>query len=284
MRIGFLGPAGTFTHEALRGSSRSAGAELIPFPTERATILAVAEGDVDFALVPVENALEGTVRATLDTLAFDAPGVVIVGEELLAITHCLIAAPGVIADDLDVVVSHPQALAQCARYLREVLTGRRLVASTSTAEAVREAVAVPPTEGRWAAIGTRAAAALHGGEILVEGIEDEPGNATRFVWLARAGDGEPAAGTGPARRRTSIVFHGDGDGAPGWLVRCLSEFSDRELNLSRIESRPSRRRLGHYLFLVDLEDARDPAVVTDAIAALRVHCEDVRVLGSYPIP
>jgi prephenate dehydratase len=283
MRLGYFGPAGTFTHAALLASSRAAdpGVEAVPYASERETILAAAAGDVDAALVPIENALEGGVNATLDTLALDAPGVRIVGEEILPISHALIVRPGVEEAEIEIVVSHPQPLGQCRRFLDEQLPGRRAVAATSTAEAVRT---VAEREEPWAAIGTPAAAALHGCVVLREGIEDEHGNETRFLWVSAegrdaAGDDDPAAG-GPWK--TSIVFHGSGDNSPGWLVRCLSELAFRGINLTRIESRPLKRRLGHYLFLVDLEGREDDRAVADAVTGLHAHCEEVRVLGSYP--
>jgi prephenate dehydratase len=287
MKLGYLGPAGTFTHAALRASWRSgaSGAEPIPFPTERETVLAAERGEVDAAIVPIENSLEGGVNATLDTLAFDAPGVSIVGEEVLPVTHALIARPGIALEDIDAVVSHPQPLGQCRRWLAENLPGRRPIAATSTAEAVRTVSESPEAH---AAIGTATAAELYGCAILASGIEDEHGNETRFLWLARAGESPFAAATSaaePARLgapKTSIAFHGAGDATPGWLVRCLSELAFRGINLTRIESRPLKRQLGHYLFFVDLEgDAAKPDVA-EAIERLRVHAEVVRVLGSYP--
>jgi prephenate dehydratase len=276
MRVGYFGPAGTFTHAALLASARAAGAEAVAFTTERDTILAAQSGDVGAALVPIENALEGGVNATLDALVFDAPGVRIVGEELLPISHALIARPGVGREAIEVVVSHPQPLGQCRRYLAEALPGARPVAATSTAEAVRT---VAGSDEPWAAIGTRTAAELNGCAVLAEGIEDEHGNVTRFLWVAAA-DAAPAPQDGVATK-TSIVFHGAGDASPGWLVRCLSELAFRGLNMVRIESRPLKRQLGHYLFLVDFEGREDDPQAADAIAALGRHCEEVRVLGSY---
>jgi prephenate dehydratase len=276
MRLGYFGPAGTFTHAALLASPRAAGAEAVPFATERETILAAQAGAVEAALVPIENALEGGVNATLDALIFDAPDVRIVGEELLPISHALIARPGVAREAIEVVVSHPQPLGQCRRYLAEALPGARPMAATSTAEAVR---AVAAGAEPWAAIGTRTAAELNGCVVLAEGIEDEHGNVTRFLWVAAASAAaEPGDGVAA---KTSIVFHGAGDASPGWLVRCLSELAFRGLNMVRIESRPLKRQLGHYLFLVDFEGREDDPQAADAIAALARHCEDVRVLGSY---
>jgi prephenate dehydratase len=282
MRLGYLGPAGTFTHAALLASPRAAGAdvEAVPFATERETILAAQAGAVEAVLVPIENSLEGGVNATLDTLALDATGVRIVGEEVLPISHALIARPGVAVADVEAVVSHPQPLGQCRRFLAEELPGRRTIAATSTAEAVRT---VGESAEPWAAIGAAAAAALYGCAVLREGLEDEHGNETRFVWISPAGSvpgpWAPAAG---AAWKTSIVFHGAGDAVPGWLATCLSELASRSINLTRIESRPLKRRLGHYLFLADLEGRADDPAVVDAIAGLHAHCEVVRVLGTYP--
>jgi prephenate dehydratase len=172
-------------------------------------------------------------------------------------------------------------LGQCRRYLADALPGRRAVAATSTVEAVRsvaEAVDAP-----HAAIGTAAAAGLYGCEVLAEGIEDEHGNETRFLWVAPAGsDPFGTAHAGAGAFKTSIVFHGAGDATPGWLVDCLSEIASRGINLTRIESRPLKRRLGHYLFLADLQGREDDPQVAEAIERLHVHCEVVRVLGSYP--
>jgi prephenate dehydratase len=275
MRVGYLGPEGTFTHEAVMTMPGVDGHALEPLPTVYETVMAVHEGTVDRALVPIENSLEGSVNATLDALAVETEDVRIVGEAVHPIRHCLIAREQRELDEIDTVVSHPQASAQCARFIRSRLRGARVVPASSTAEAVR---IVAEADGPWAALGNRLSAGIYGCEVLRAGIEDTPENETRFVWLARAG-AEPA-GHGPWK--TSIVFWGVGDDAPGWLVRCLSEFAFRGVNLTKIESRPARARLGHYLFLVDLHGAADESRVHEAIEALRAHCEQVRVLGSYP--
>jgi prephenate dehydratase len=180
------------------------------------------------------------------------------------------------------VHSHPQATGQCARFLAEQLPGAAVVAAPSTAGAVRAVAEGGTLAGLapHAAIGTRHAAALYGAILLAEGIEDDPENATRFAWLARSGDGGAAGAAAPLK--TAIVFWGAGDLAPGWLVACLTEFSSRSINLTRIESRPRRVGLGSYMFFCDLEGAASNPAVGAAIAALRGHCEAVRVLGSYP--
>ena len=284
MRLGYLGPAGTFSEEAMRAATGDGdgAAELVPFPSIHETVMAVQGGAIDRALVPIENSLEGGVNATLDALALEAREVEIVGETVLAIRNCLIARDAMALDEIAVVVSHPQPLGQCARFLREELPGATLRATTSTADAVREVAA---TDAPWAALGPRSAAALYGCRVLRDGIDDEPDNATRFVWLARTGTPPSARAAGAAGAgawKTSVVFAGAGDRAPGWLVRCLSEFAFRGVNLTRIESRPRKGRLGHYLFHVDMDGRAEDPPVADAIAALGGHCEEVRLLGSYP--
>jgi prephenate dehydratase len=278
MRLGYLGPPGTFSEEALRAAADTAGAELVPWPTIHATVMAVQDGAVDRALVPIENAIEGAVDATLDALAVETRDVAIVGESVLRIRNCLVAREDVMPADVTVVVSHPQPLAQCARYLRAELAHAAVRAATSSAEAVRT---VAETDEPWAALGTRTAARLYGCRVLAEGVDDDPDNATRFVWLARHG-APPAGAAGDRAWRTSLVFAGAGDSQPGWLVRCLSEFASRGVNLTKIESRPRRGRLGHYRFWADVDGRAADAPVAEAIEHLHEHCEEVRVLGSYP--
>jgi prephenate dehydratase len=274
MRIAYLGPAGTFTEDALR---EAATGEFEPFRTATVhdAILAVEAGDAERALVPFENSIEGSVRSTLDTLAFEAPEVTIVGEHDFAVRANLIARGPLELERVEAVLSHPQPLAQCARFLRERLPGAERRSSSSTAEAVR---LVCESDRPWAAIGAKAAVELYGGTVLAEGIEDEAGNVTRFVWIAPAGT---PAGEGTAWK-TSLVFAELGEDHPGALVDALREFSGRGVNLTRIESRPLRQGLGRYMFFCDLEGPADGEAVSAAVAALRGKAESVRVLGSYP--
>ncbi len=272
MRIGFLGPEGTNSHEALLATELGASATPVALDSNHDVVLAVQDGRVDRALAPLENSVEGGVNATVDALTFSAPDVVIVGEVVHAVHHCLVAAPGAELAELGRVLSHAQGLAQCARSLRRLLPAARTEAVASTALAVERAAREPGV----AAIGTRTAAARYGAEVLAADVEDQADNVTRFVWLAPAGtapDGPPT--------KSSLVFHGAGDASPGWLVRCLSELASRGVNLTRIESRPLRSVLGHYLFHVDLDGAAGQPEVDAAIDALRLHCEEVRVLGAY---
>jgi prephenate dehydratase len=276
MRIAFLGPAGTFSEDALRAAVGGAEIDARPAPTVYEAIRAVAEGEAERALVPFENSIEGAVRSTLDTLAFDAPSVTIAGEHDHPITNSLIAREGVALERVEVVLSHPQASGQCARFIREQLPRAQVRAAASTAEAVREVSASPEP---WAALGAASAAHIYGCVVLREGVEDTPDNVTRFVWIAPAGT--RSGGEGPWR--TTLVFSELGADHPGALVEALTEFSRRQVNLSRIESRPRRRGLGRYMFFIDLDGAEDEPAVAQAIEALRGKAESVRILGSYPV-
>jgi prephenate dehydratase len=276
MRISYLGPAGTFTEDALRDALGGADAELLPEPTVHDAIEAVAEGRADRALVPFENSLEGAVRSTLDTLAFEIPSMTIVGEHDQRISQALIAGRELPLTEITAVLSHPQASAQCARYIREQLPNAEVRGVASTAEAVREVV---ESDRPWAALGARGAAGIYGGVVLADGVEDSEDNVTRFVWIARP-DVRP---TGEGPWRTTLIFAELGEDRPGALVDALVVFSSRGVNLTRIESRPRRRGLGQYMFFVDLEGSTDDPTVTEAIEALREVAESVRILGSYPV-
>ncbi|MFN2611890.1 MAG: prephenate dehydratase [Solirubrobacterales bacterium] len=276
MRIAYLGPRGTFSEEALKAAVGGESHEQLPKASIYEAILAVQDGDADRALVPFENSIEGAVRSTLDALAFDAPEVAMVGEYDFSIRHCLIARTGVGEPEIEVVLSHPQASAQCARFIRENLPGAEVRGVASNAEAVRQVAESPEP---WAALGSAGAAEIYGAVILRDGVEDEPDNITRFIWLAPRGT--EASGEGP--HKTSLVFSELGDDHPGALVEALSEFSLRRVNLTRIESRPLRRGLGRYMFFCDLEGGPSEAAVADAIAGLERKAESVRLLGSYPV-
>jgi prephenate dehydratase len=276
MRIAYLGPAGTFTEDALRTALGDHRAETVPEPTVHDAILAVDSGEADLALVPFENSIEGAVRSTLDTLAFDVTSVAIVGERDYPIRHSLIARRELPLDEITAVLSHPQASAQCTRFIREKLPAAEVRAAPSTAEAVRQVAA---SEQAWGALAARSAADIYGCEVLAEGVEDSPDNVTRFVWIAPP-ETTPS-GEGPWR--TTLVFSELGQDKPGALVEALLEFSRRGVNLTRIESRPRRRGLGRYMFFLDLEGSTEDPLVAEAVAGLSGQAESVRVLGSYPV-
>jgi prephenate dehydratase len=277
MKIAYLGPAGTFTEDALGEAMPEGSFEALRTPTIPDAILAVERGEADRALVPIENSLEGSVRPTLDTLAFEADAVTIVGEHDYRVRVHLIAGEGVRVEEIEAVLSHPQPLAQCARFLREKLPEVERRSVSSTAAAVRM---VSESSRPWAALGARAAAELYGCRLLLEGVEDQDDNVTRFVWIAPQGTeqgGEKSEGPW----KTSLVFSEPGADHPGALVDALSEFSSRGINLTRIESRPLRQGLGRYMFFCDLEGKGTDSIVAEAIAQLRTKAESVRILGSY---
>ena len=296
MRIGYFGPEGTFTQEALivstlgpdaLASGHGAHSELgrfdfVPLPTIYDTVMAVHHREVERALVPMENSLEGSVNATLDALAMETEEVSIVGEVVHPIRHCLIAREELELDEIEAVISHPQATGQCARFIRTRLAHARVLGGSSTADAVRM---VAEHEGPWAALGNRLAAERYGCRVLRAGVEDVADNETRFVWLAPTGSppggpGHDQPSIGPFK--TAIVFWGIGSEAPGWLVACLEELAGRGVNLTRIESRPRKQGLGRYMFFLDLEGRSSEPHVEEALEALRVRVEVLRVLGSFP--
>jgi prephenate dehydratase len=299
MRAAYLGPAGTFSEEAL--SAAAPELEPVPVPTLRDVVLAVQRGTVERAIVPFENALEGGVDPVLDALALEAPDVALIGEHVQPVVHNLVGPDGLALEEVETVLSHPQALAQCARWLADRLPHAVTVPTASTADAVREVAADAPHRaagdgpasepggpvrniagrpGR-AAIGPRLAAERYGARVLAEAIEDEPGNATRFALLAPAGSAPPPP-PDSAAAKTALVYWGAGSGSPGWLVDCLMGFASRGVNLVRIESRPLRQGMGSYMFFLDLEGSLASPAVAEAVEELRAHAEVVRVLGSFP--
>lgn len=278
MRVAYLGPAGTFSEEAVRSSGfAESGFEPVICQTIPEVIETLAEGRSDRAMVPVENSIEGSVRSSLDALVEARDEVVIVGEFEQEIHSALIARPGSSLGQIKVVTSHPQALAQCARFLRESLPDAEQRIAPSTTAAIRE---VAESEGELAALGPAGAAELYDCTVLMNDVEDLPGNVTRFAWLA------PAGTTGGDRRtddwKTTLVFSELGSDHPGALVEALVEFSGRGINLVRIESRPQKGVLGRYLFFIDIEGTPDDEPVAEALEGLRSKADSVFVLGSYP--
>ncbi|MFA9401027.1 MAG: prephenate dehydratase [Acidobacteriota bacterium] len=284
MRIAYLGPAGTFSEDALRQSGFAA-ADSTPVLCDGipATVEAIGRGLADRALVPVENSIEGSVRGTLDSLVDQADEVTVAGEYDHPVRSALIARKQLDLTQIETVISHPQPLAQCARFLHDEMPEAELLVAASTSSAVRQ---VSQSDRPLAALAPAAAAGIYGCVVLHEGIEDEPGNVTRFIWLAprRESDAGPDAGAPPSGDgiwKTTIVFAELGADHPGALVDALLEFSRREINLVRIESRPLRRELGRYRFFIDVEGRESDPGLSAAIESLRLKAESVRVLGSY---
>ena len=266
-RVAFLGPRGTYSEQAALRIAPDAG--LIPAAPIAAVVTAVLEGRADEAVVPIENSLEGAVTETLDLLVHQLD-LRIRGEVALPIAHCLIGRPGAKKTSIRTVYSHPQALAQCRGYLARELPAARTQASLSTAEAVETVM----REDGVAAIAAHGAAALHGAEVLEEGIQDDSSNETRFVLLAAA-DAAPSGDD-----KTSLAFNVADQ--PGALVAILQQFAAADINLTKIESRPSRIALGEYIFLLDCAGHRSRAPLDGVLASLQRQTTWLKILGSYP--
>ena len=265
LRIGFLGPTGSFSHlAALRHFGSST--ELVPVPAIESVVEDVVTGRSDYGLVPYENSIGGSITETLDALAeLDAP---VCAETLVAIDQALMAncAP----DQIKAVASKPEALAQCRKFLRTTLPTVEIIETTSTSAAVERAAMAP----RTAAIGCRLGGRIHKVKVLFDRIQDRAENITRFLVIGRQ---EP----GPTGNdRTTVQFQTDH--RPGALLDVLSEFRDAGVNLAHIDKRPSGLDNWSYTFFIDLEGHRDDANVAAAIESARSHCVSLNVRGSYP--
>ncbi len=272
-RVAFLGPPGTFTEEALLTQADLADAELVPMRSMPEVLAAAQKGEADFGFVALENSIEGTVNISLDTLIFDAD-LLIQREVVLAVSLNLLAPPGTRLQDVKRVVSFPHATAQCREWFARVLPGVEFTASNSTAEAVQDVGRERPEA--TAAVGTALAAQLYGLEVLAADIEDHPDNATRFVLVGKSGIPAPTG-----HDKTSIVCFQYTD-RPGSLHAILGQFSARNINLTKLESRPTKRGLGNYCFIIDLEGHVDDEVVADCLRDLHAQLAGVKFLGSYP--
>lgn len=270
-RIGYLGPPGTNTEAALRLQPELSEDAHVPLPTISDVIEGVEAGRVDLGLVPIENQVEGSVNITLDALA-SRPNLLIRAEIVAVVDMNLIGRQGTDLSMIDEVLSHPHATAQCRHTVGKLVPGASFVARNSTAEAVQ---AVAAEGGSRVAIGPRVAAELYGLEVLEPDVADHPGAETRFVLL---GHGVPCR-TGADK--TSIVCHLGVD-RPGALLAILQEFAARGLNLTKIESRPTKSGLGEYWFFIDIEGHLSDALVQDALRGLRYRFGSIHFLGSYP--
>jgi prephenate dehydratase len=287
LRVGCLGPAGTFTSQALASQSDLAAAELTMFATMPDVLDAVASGEVDLGFAAIENSIEGTVHLTQDGLVFNHE-LLIVREVVLDIDLCLLAPPGTTLADVQRVFSIPVAAGQCTRFLHTRLRGTHLVVANSTTEAAQRVSAgevapgeAPPVAGAHslgsAAIGPRQAAELYGLDIIAGDIADHDGNQTRFVVLAR--DGIPAPS---GHDKTTIAVFQKAN-VPGSLISILQEFAARRINLSKLESRPTKSGgLGDYCFIIDADGHVAEELMADCLRSLRAKQGGVKFLGSYP--
>jgi len=272
-RVAYFGPAGTFTEEALLTQADLAAATRAPYPSVPEVIAAVERGDADGGVVPIENMIEGSVSVTLDTLAFDSE-LLIQREIDLPVSLNLCARPGIALADVRSVVSFPHALAQCRGWLGKKLPNAEQRASHSTSDAAREVSKSKRTD--TAAICNALAAGLYGLEVLATDIEDHPENQTRFVLVGR---GVPA----PSGHDKSSIVCFQRDDRPGSLLAILQEFAARAINLTKLESRPTKRGLGDYCFFIDCEGHIADEVIADAFRNLVAKQSEVKFLGSYPV-
>ncbi|MEN9803034.1 MAG: prephenate dehydratase [Actinomycetota bacterium] len=273
-RVGFLGPFGTFTEQAVKSQTDLAACELLPFRTVPDVLDAVEQDHVDVGVVPIENSIEGTVNFTQDALAFDYD-LLIQREIVLDIEHCLLAAPGTNLPDVRTVYSIPVATAQCHRYLREQLPAAEILAANSTADAAKLAGAA--TTAGAAAVAPRNAAGLYGLAVVASDIADHHGNQTRFVVVGK--DRVPAP-TG--HDMTGIIVYQRAD-EPGSLISILQEFAARRVNITNLLSRPTKAGgLGDYCFVMYLDGHIADELVADALRALHAKQGGVKFLGSYP--
>lgn len=273
LRYGFLGPAGTFTEAALLSVPGAREAERVPYESVPAALDAVRRGEVAGAVVAFENSVEGAVPATLDDLSTEEPPLHIVREILLPVEFALMGRPDTALADIKTVSSHPHAYPQCRRWLAENLPDARWVAASSNADAARLV-----SEGvHDAALAGAFAAPFYRLTLLAQNIHDVNGAVTRFVMVVPPGP--PPARTGADKTSLAVVLR---DNHPGALLEILEEFAVRGVDLMRIESRPTRSKLGTYWFSIDCEGHLDDARVGEVLTGLRRVAAEVRYLGSYP--
>lgn len=272
-KIAFLGPSGTFGEEALRTLEFPTEFDPVPMRTMPEALAAVHNDEVQYAFVAIENAIEGTVNVSLDALIFDTD-LLIHREVILDVHLCLLAPKGVKLKDIKRVVSFPVAIAECRDFLSKKLPGVEVIAANSTSDAARQVSKT--TSATTAAIGTKLSAEIYGLQVLQEDIEDHEGNQTRFVLVGKSGIPAPSG-----HDKTSIVVF-QSDNKPGNLHAYLGQFSARNINLTKLESRPTKRGLGDYCFVIDLEGHIDNEVIADCLRDLHVQAGSVKFLGSYP--
>ncbi|OGD35885.1 hypothetical protein A2V94_07695 [Candidatus Atribacteria bacterium RBG_16_35_8] len=271
-KVAYLGPPGTFTEEALdRLSKDAANIKKLPYSTVAEVIKSVDRGEADEGLVPIENSIEGSVNITQDILTFESEAKII-GEVTIPVKHSLIGKKKIKLKDIKKVISHPHATAQCRNFLSTNLKGAEIIAANSTAEAVK---ILKREDNDVAAIGTKTAAKIYGLEIIENDIEDNKDNKTRFVLLGNK------IQTKTGNDKTSIVCFLKED-RPGSLYKILKEFANRDINLTRLESRPAKKNLGDYVFMIDLDGHLHDDNVFKVIEALRKSVYLVKILGSYP--
>ena len=267
-KLGYLGPAGSYAEQA--AILYDLNAEKIPYPSIPTVAKAVEQSEVTAGLVPIENSIEGAVTYTLDLLIHDSE-LLISDEVVLPVHHNLLVSPGTQKRDIKIVYSHPQAFAQCRKYLEHQLPGVELIASLSTSAAVKRL----PEDTNAAAIGNTRAAEIYNAEIIDSQIEDNSNNMTRFVLLSE----NDSHATG--KDKTSICFTFNDD-SPGLLYKVMGFIEEKGINLTKVESRPNKLELGRYFFLLDLEGHRTEPEIATTLSAINDEVSGLKILGSYP--
>lgn len=275
--IAYLGPEGTYSDEAARifAKRMNVEAEFVPCPSFNTVFEYVDQGRTTYGVVPTENSLEGPVTSTLDNFAFNSD-VIILGEHVMDIHHCLMTHPDATLENITSIASHPQGLAQCRRFINDRFPSRQTFNTSSTAESAK----IAASDKTVAGISNAFAAKLYGAKVIETGIEDHFGNQTSFALIARPGSSPVFTGK---KYKTSLALFLQADRA-GALLMILSEFAYAGINLTKIQSRPTKQALGDYMFFMDIEGSiYDPNVQT-ALSCLRLKLRNVKVLGSYPLP
>lgn len=272
--VAYLGPAGTFTEQALHMQEDLRNADKIPLPTMPDVLAAVEAGEVDWGFVAIENSIEGTVNVTLDSLIFNSE--LLIQNELAMPIEMALLAPRHLTDINDVrrIITFPVAAAQCREFLEERMPGVEIVAANSTAEAVRQVSKT--TSRQTAALGSAVSVLHYDVHVLLDDVSDPVDNRTRFLTVAK--NGIPA-GTG--HDKTSIVVFQSAD-KPGNLHTILGQFAARNINLTKLESRPTKQQLGDYCFIIEFDGHVDDEVVADCLRDLHAQAKTVKFLGSYP--
>lgn len=275
--IAYLGPEGTYSNEAAIAFAQKMGepdAQLVPCPSFTEVFEAVDRGLCTYGVVATENSLEGPVTATLDNFAFQSSAIIL-GVHVVDIHHCLIVNPQSDLSQVTTVASHSQGLGQCRRFIARSLPNAATVSTPSTADSVRLAMEDPTV----AAIATAYAAELQGAKVIEAGIEDRLGDQTSFALIGRPGTPSPFTGDS---YKTSVALFLQADRA-GALLMILSEFAYAGINITMIQSRPTKQALGDYMFFLDLEGRADDPALQTALNCLRMKLREVKVLGSYPV-
>jgi prephenate dehydratase len=269
-KVGYLGPKGTFSHEALGLYLKGREYTAVSCTSIPEMLLSVSGGELDEAIVPIENSIEGAVNATLDMMAADVD-LKIKAEYVMAIRENLLVPKGTALEDIDYVLSHPQPIGQCRRFISTCLPNVKIKYVYSTAGAAEEVAA----SGKgYAAIGSSVSAEEYGLDVLAAGIQDDENNHTRFVLISK----DEAGHTGSDK--TSIVF--STEDRPGSLYRILDIFNLWDINMTRIESRPAKNQLGRYIFFIDISGHKDDDDIRDALTMVKRKSSFFKFLGSYP--